>query len=263
VNGQTGQIATVLKINKEYEHDEGGYAKKQVSRKDPTTKILYPQNLFVIAQGLYSKLGLGASALYSLAEIRIMSVEVLNIGESLKKFSQKTFFRTISCMNSALGKETSLFNCIGQNNTVMPSRMQECLELCPPNEQAIRFFKLNKLEQKNNIEITIPTEGPPQTSTITKNISGYSECFPLSGNCGEGRKHVARGCFRRDGRPLLPTACEINSYILSIPCNISCEESRSLEIISWSQWSACSRSCGFGTRSRTKLACKLLLPINH
>ncbi len=136
--------------------------------------------------------------------------------------------------------------------------MQECLELCPPNEQAIRFFKLNKLEQKNNIAITIPTQGPPQISTITKNVSEYSDCYPLSGNCGEGRKHVARGCFRRDGRPLLPSACEINSSILSVPCYISCEENPSLKIISWSKWSSCSSSCGYGIRSRTKLSCKFL-----
>lgn len=104
-------------------------------------------------------------------------------------------YRTINCIESELGQEVSLFKCIGENTTVLPSRMQECLGLCEANEQASRFYKLNNLVQKNNIEITIPTQGPPVTSTITKDISGYSDCFPIAGNCGEGRRRGSNDCF--------------------------------------------------------------------
>ena len=89
VSGQTGQIATVLVISKGHEHGGEGFRKKLASRESLTTTTFCTQRMSAAAQDLYLESGLGASALYSLAEIQTMSAKAFNTGESYKNFHSK------------------------------------------------------------------------------------------------------------------------------------------------------------------------------
>ena len=55
-----------------------------------------------------------------------------------------------------------------------------------------RFFKMYKIENRNSVQMTIPTPGPPLEETAPLLVGEMSSCFPNIGDCGLGNgKQIA------------------------------------------------------------------------
>ena len=90
----------------------------------------------------------------------------------------------------------------------------------------------------------------PNTGITAKPVGDWSSCFLNKPDtiCGSGNKYKAKMCLALDGSPLPVNFCESSGLMKKDACSVEC---KSLDNISnWSQWSACSRSCGNGIQTR-------------
>ena len=76
-------------------------------------------------------------------------------------------------------------------------------------------------------------------------ISGKSSCFPTDGFCGKGLSYLAVSCYSLDSVPLPLIACNASTPLQSAPCTLKCERDSPF-LTTWSSWTKCSRTCGYG-----------------
>ena len=127
-------------------------------------------------------------------------------------------YRTAKCIIPGdQGVTLTTSECI-KGTQSLPMTVRKCINYCPLSVITQRFFKMYKLENRNNIQITIPTAGPPLSETDAATVGNPSSCFPNDGECGLGLVYQAMACTRYNGIPLPLTSCNVTTPLKTNSC---------------------------------------------
>ncbi|XP_069791231.1 thrombospondin type-1 domain-containing protein 7B isoform X2 [Narcine bancroftii] len=145
------------------------------------------------------------------------------------------------------------------------SKFSPCTAVCGSNHSRRRFLVgKSKKREKCQKHPLVETKPCPCNKYIREALGNWSDCIlpedkislqlsmKIRGDvkiCGQGIRYQAVACYDPNKKLVNPWLCGSSGYIeetCTEPCPSDCKLSE------WSQWSACSKSCGSGIQIRSK-----------